>query len=285
MNIYEKQYFLNYTADGGEPYFVFNGEKKTKSQVLESLLNLGYLKTYAELLIETGYAFEAIYDVTILRLHIKRRLEEENMDNWYLGKAGQEPHKLKSYGLTAYWEMVECLYENGLTWENAREEVFKGRYEKIMKEKGRNIDDRPRDLSGWDSLYDHAYPKDLNQQMVSTREKYPNTREQTIDVIKMLISFGYSSVMAQIFAAEGIATQLLVRGDFVYASIKESLRNKTSNVWYGLNEALIAPYMVSPEGMKGTYFDFINLMMEEGESLKSAMRIAENIPPNDPDED
>ena len=81
MNSYGEQYFLNYPADGGEPYFIFNGEKKTKSNILESLMNQGYYKIYAELLIETGYAFEAFYDINMLRFHMRRRLDKESENN------------------------------------------------------------------------------------------------------------------------------------------------------------------------------------------------------------
>ena len=279
MNIYEKQYFLNFPADGGEPYFLFDGERETKSSILESLMNEGYSKNFSELLIETGYAFAAIYDMAILHLHVRSRLDKERKNNWHLGREGQNPHTFGQNGMTGYWEMVECLYENGLTWENAREEVAKGRYEEIMREKGRNVDEGPCDLSGWDSLYDLEIPEELYRQILRTNDQFPHTREQTIGVIKMLVSFGYSPVMAQIFTAEGAAIDLISRGNLVYGSIKAALRDKKSGVWHGLDEPFAAPYIISPEGAKGSYFEFLCALMDEGDSIKSAMRTAENLRP------
>ena len=279
MNIYEKQYFLNYPADGGEPYFLFDGEEKTKSSMLESLLDSGYSKTFAELLIETGYAFGGIYDMVILHLHVKSRLDKERKNNWHLGRIDKIPYELGANGMTWYWEAVECLYENGLTWEDAREAVAKGRYEEVMKEKGRSIDEEPCDLSGWDSLDDHDVPEELYQQILRTDDKFPHTREQTIGVIKMLISFGYSTIMAQIFTAEGAAIDLISRGNLVYASIKDALRNKKPDAWHGLDEPFAAPYMVTPEGGRCTYYDFLSYFMDTGDDLKRAMRKAEILRP------
>ncbi len=279
MNTYEEQYFLNYPADGGEPYFVFDGKKTTKSSMIESLSKSGYSKQFSELLIETGYAFAAIYDLAILHLHVTSRLDKERKNNWHLGRADQNPYEIGANGMTGYWEMVECLYENGLTWDEARKEVAKGRYEEIMYEKGRDIDEGPSDLSGWDSLDNHEVSEGFYQQIQRTDDKFPYTREQTIDVIKLLISYGYSTIMAQIFAAEGAAIHLIARGNAVYASIKDSLRGQKTDMWHGLDEPFVAPYIVMPKGGRCTYYDVFSYFMEDGDSLKTAMRKMEILRP------
>ena len=277
MNIYEKQYFLNYPANDGEPYFVFYGQKPTKSKILKHMMNLGYSKIFSELLIETGYAFAALYDKHVLHLHVHKRWDRERKNNWHLGRADQNPFEIGVTGMTGYWETVECLYENGLTWENAREAVAQGRYEEIMREKGRNIDEGPCDLSGWDSLDDHEISEELYWQILHTDDKFPHTREQTIGVIKILISFGYSSVMAQIYTAEGIAKRLVARGNLVYSPIKAILRDKKPEVWHGLDKPIAAPYLVSPEGERCSYFEFLWHCAENGDSIKEAMYLAENL--------
>lgn len=277
MRIFEEQYFLKYPTNGGEPYFVFDGKKKTKSLILKFLMDDGYPEAFSELLIETGHAFGALHDMYAFRYHVDGRLYKERKKNWHLGRVDQDPYEIGSNGMIGYWEAVECLYENGLTWETAREEVAKGRYEEIMNEKGRNIDEGPYDLSGWDSLEDQEVSETLYWQTLHKDNKFPHTREQTIGVIKILISFGYPSVIAQRFVAEGVAKHLVARGDSIYGSIKNALRYNKSDEWYGLDKPLAAPYLVSPEGEKFTYYNFICHFMDSGDSLKEAMCLAENF--------
>ena len=281
MNIYEKQYFLNYPADGGEPYFIVDGKETTKSSVLETLTNEGHSENFSEFLIETGYAWAAIRDYVRLYMKIRKRIGKADKNNPYFNKPNQSPLAIGDNEMTRYWEKIECLYENGLTWENAREEVAKCRYEEIMREKGRSIDERPCDLSGWGSLDYLNVSEELYQQILrtGTDDKFPHTREQTIGVIKMLVSFGYSPVIAQLFTAEGSATALFSRGNLIYASIKEALRNKTSTVWHGLDEPFSAPYIILPDGTRGSYFEFLCALMDDGDSIKSAMRTAESLRP------
>lgn len=278
MSAGKKQFFLKYPADGGEPYFIFCGKKKTKSSILKMLIKLGYSEALSELMIETGYAFAGINDMRLFYLLEDERLDKEYKNNWHFGRADKCPYEIGPNGMSGYWEAVECLYENGLTWENAREEAAKGRFEEIMKELGRNIDEGPCDLSGWDSLNDPEISDELYWQIFHTDDKFPHTREQTINVIKILISFGYTPVLAQIFTAVGISKRIVARGDLIYRPIKATLRNKKSKLWQGLDKPIAAPYIISPEGEKCTYHDFLLHFMVNGDSFEETMWLAENIP-------
>ncbi len=128
----QKKYYLNYPDDGGEPYLKVGGCEIPKSNMLTLLVNYGYQRTFAELLIEEGFSISVMSDMVALYGGISTRLKENGCKEWYVDEdGGEQPFMIIHGQMLTYYEMLDDLMLRGRSLKEAKEEVENGRYESL----------------------------------------------------------------------------------------------------------------------------------------------------------